>query len=449
MGAEDTNKDVSTLPNTVSPDSTLQTQPPGTSPPKQYKKPLLISAVVILVLAVSGLAYALLRPKTIINQSSATTTSTNQQAEPEQKIAIKLVKVTYRSTTPPGSQNGADNPPILANGSYLELNGNGELNYNGSVAVKDRRIEDAVLSKNGKHYAYRLELASTDYGQLPTKSELYIDNKKVASLGQASLLAVDDNGTTYLTKNYTNKETATSYNTGIREEVVKLNDSQEIVRSPYGFMGGDYSADLKNVLVEARNYGAGNSWFFNGRKLKNCSYEWNSVNNNAPSFNAMLSNSGTNSMCTVWYLGKAAQGSGLVYNITKLQNFVDDSSAFNLTKRFDADGVSLKGFADKKQWMLIVGGVSVVLPEGSVKALNKVMPDAAAALKEPGCSGYNLSNSDLSFVNNNQFAMLVPCSKKKLFSKGFNFGRKPDLSHKEVDSLQYDDVNKTLYIYTN
>jgi flagellar basal body-associated protein FliL len=425
-----------------------EAQQPGevwTTPGKSHKKPLIIAASVVIALAIAGILYSFFsKPKTDIQ--TATTPTTKAQTKQELvKATQKVVKVTFTNTTPLGAQNSLDNSPILANGSYLELNGNGELNYNGSVIIKDKRIRDAVLSKNGKHYAYRLELQSQDFG-LPAKSELYIDAKKVAGLGQTYLLAVADDGTSYLTKDYTSKITGATYNTGIREEIIKLNGSNEIISSPYGYIGGEYSPDLKNILTEARNYAAGSTWYSNGSKLNNCSYEWNGLNDNAPSFGAVLSNDGSSNMCTVYHLGKAQPGSNLVYNITKLQIFIDDSLVFDQAKILDTDGISLRGFADKSNWLLVVGG-NVILSDGSVKSLADFLPEVASALKEPGCANLGLEGSSLAYVSNDQLALLIPCTKQKLFSKGFAFANTADLSQQKYPSLQYSAADHTLYMY--
>lgn len=422
---------------------------PPIQPETKTKKRLvlIISAVVFVFLIGSGVAYAILKkssPEKSKKSTQQVSTTPNTKAS-EQKDTIKLVKVAYTSTTPVGAQNSNDEPPVLAGGSYLELNGNGELTYNGTVLKKDSRIKDAVLSKNGKHYAYRLELSSQDYGQVPTKSELYIDNNKVAELGSSALLAIADNGKDYLVKTYTSKITPTIYNTGIREEVIKLNDTKNIVSSPYGFLSGQYSADAQNVLVQSRTNVSGSYWYYNNQKLANCSDDTNKIR-----LVATLSSDGKHTFCSAYTLGNAQSGSSLVYNITKLQSFFDDSSIAHNTSPIDADGIALTGFSDKSNWLLFVGADSVVTSDGAVKKLSDVSAEIAMALREKTCEGYsNLSNTNIVFASNDKFAVLVPCSSKKLFTKGFVFDTQPDLNSQKFLGMEYSDADKTIYVYAN
>lgn len=422
--------------------------PPQVELPKKLHKKRLIVPLLIAVIVIVGVgaSYVLLKNSSMKKQTieNKKTTSISSDTSAAEKDTIKLVKVTYTRTTPDGAQNSNDYPPIFANGSYLELNGNGELNYNDSVVKKDVRIIDAVLSRDGKHYAYRLKLSSENNSQIPSKSELYIDNSKVTELDSSELLAIANNGKDYLVKSYSNKVTSSTYNSGVHEEIIKLNNTKNIVSSSYGFLSGQYSADLKNVLVLSRRNDAGADWYFNDQKLSNCSHD------NTANDSTILSADGSNTMCSVYTIGKAQIGSSLVYNINKLQNFINNAAVANIANPIDADGVALNGFADKNNWLLFVGGKSVLTADGTLKPLSQVIPEAATALKEKNCEGYsNLSNASIAFISNSKFAVLIPCSSKKLFTKGFNLTNIPDFSQKKFLNIEYFKASKTLYTYIN
>jgi hypothetical protein len=258
-------------------------------------------------------------------------------------------------------------------------------------------------------------------------------------------LAIADNGNDYLIKTYTSKITATTYHAGIREEIIKLNDTKSIVSSPYGFLSGKYSADVQNILVQTRTNGPGSSWYHNNQKLVNCSDETGKV-----TLVASLSDDGSSTFCSAYTLDKAQSGSSLVYNINKLQDFYNDVSVANITSPIDADGISLTGFADKSNWIQFVGGKAIITSDGSIKKLSDEFPEIATALNEQACEDYsNLSDTSIAFVNNNKLAVLVPCSSNKLLAKGFSFSAAPDLSGQNFLGLEYSSGDTTLYVYTN
>ncbi len=426
---------------------------PSTQPemPETKKRNWLIITLVIAVVLIvgGGVSYALLK-KSSTEQNSG-------------KDTIKLVKVTYTKTDNPNSPGPPrDQPPILANGSYLQLNGNGELNYNGKVVKKNDGIVYAVLSKNGKHYAYQVRLSTEghSYGDGPDESELYIDNRKVSKLGKSKLLAIADNGKDYLVETYGNVVPSAIYNTystNYREEFIKLNNTKIIATAPYGFINAQYSADLQNVLVsryrDIKDYigkpkpqsrSLHMDWYYNNQWLSNCSGD-----NPTDFADVLLSADGSSAMCRMrtYYNTQNDSSRAPDYKIDKVQIFVNNTLIAKTTEPIDAADIRIFGLADKDNWLLFGGNV-VITSDGRVKQLSEVLPEAATALGENDCTKKYISDPSFVFVNNDKFAMLVPCSSKKLFTKGFDFSSVPDLSRLEVSGLEYSGTAKVLYIYT-
>lgn len=387
-----------------------------------------IAVVVLTIVLIGGGGFEVIRHTQKQPDAQAGQNMTSTKA-----AEVKIIKVTYDSTDVPSTQNSQDGAPILANGSYLELNGGGEVNYNGVVVATSSRARDAVLSKNGKHYAYRLETGTASQDGSPVASDLYIDGHKVATLGPANLLAVSNDGLSYITKDYTSTKTPTSYNSGIAGEVIKLNDSKTIVSSPYGFMNGWYAGDVKNILTVSRNYDAGATWYYNDQKLANC------VGDNSQSLSAILSSDGNSTLCSTYAVDQTANNA-----IKDLTIFVNDTSVFHDSNTLSAGTIAAQAVVNKGQWMVLLDDGTVYQP-GGAKPMSSILPEADAATQESACSA-QFAGTQLAYVTKDQLALLVPCSSKKLFTKGINLPSIP-LSTEKVTDMQYSSQDNTFYLY--
>lgn len=419
----------------IEPNTNPILQPQQDKPKKQWVWIL----VAVLVIAAGVGAYFLYKKHNKVQPSQSNTTQTTQTSD-KQTTSVSLVHLLYTSTTPPGAQNSEDGPTLTAEGHYLELNAKGTLVFDGKTVTTgvdpSTKVGDAVLSKNGLHYAYLLTPVNGT-----NTSDVYIDGKKVGPLVNSGLIAVSNDGKSYLNVREMSKITPTSYNTGIHQEAIQRNGTDTIVTSDYGFLGEDYSGDLKNVLSQSRNYGAGHTYYFNSQKLNNCSYTWSGNNPNAPQSQAVLSQDGEHSLCAVYHLGSAPSGSDLVYQMNDLQVFEDDKSVLNITKPIAADQVITFGYSTAGQWMLLLSRGNVVT-QGSVTSISKLFPGLSAA----DLSAANSNQVRLTYASPTKYALYLPDT-HKILVKGLTLGKLPDLSAEQVNGIEYTSAASTLYVY--
>jgi hypothetical protein len=410
---------------------------PVVAEPKRHSLRKWMWAVVVLLVIVAGASlYFFTRSHSSL---SAVVGQTPTPSSTPEQTAVKLVHLLYPSTTPPGAQNSSDNPVVTAAGHYLELNGKGVLTVDDKTIATNTQIHDAVLSKNGEHYAY----LHSSGDPISSSSTVYIDGRQVGTISDATLAAVSNDGKSYLDVQQGSKVTPTTHNTGITQETVELNGSANIVSSDYGFLSEQASGDLKNVLSESRNYGAGTTYYFNSTKLDNCSYTWTGDDPNAPQFGATLSQDGAHTLCVVYYLESAPAGHNLVYEISHMQVFEDDTLALNVTNPILSDQMTDVGYASKGNWLLL-GETNAVMPSG-VTTPSALLPSLTQADLNP--SDANLIQ--LAYVSPTEYAVYLPAT-HKLATKGLTLAAMPDMSSfsmSQVDSLEYSATDSTLYVY--